>query len=455
MCKSGTELAEADEARAAVGTGCGALAAPEFDWLLTRPTLLALPNSYGGAVPIPAQPLRLDNPVQHYDWGSPTAIPQLLGAPTDGRPHAELWLGGHPSAPSLALVDGQSVPLNELIRADPNATLGERVADEFGPRLPFLLKVLAATRALSLQVHPKPHAAREGFNRENAAGLALDDPQRTFRDDQHKPEMVVAISQFEVLAGFRSPRAILAILADLPGELLGRVRDQLTESRSAESIRIAFQTLLSARGEAHWRSDIDRTVAAVADRLAAGSPYSRADATVLQLATEFPGDPGAIASLMLNRATLEPSDGLFLPAAEVHAYLFGVGIEVMASSDNVIRAGLTSKRVDEQALVHYASFAPQPPALPQVQPAGERGNVLTYRVPAPEFALTAVDLDSSEVADLPGEGPRILLCLEGQVELLYETGSMKLSQGQSVFVPHAVGRLRASGSGHLVCAWVP
>ncbi len=404
---------------------------------------------------IPSAPLRLHTAVQRYAWGSADDLAHLLQVPPDGQPMAELWLGAHPGAPSLADVDGEPVDLAALIRRAPTATLGRRVADEYGPRLPYLLKVLAASRALSLQVHPKPHAAREGYNQENARGVPLDSPERSFHDDQHKPEMAIALSQFEGLAGFRSPRTILAILDGLDGTLVDGVRRQLTADRSEASMRQAFRLVLAARTDAGSREDLDATVAAVRDRLARGSQFARADRTVLDLAEQHPGDPGAVASLLLNRFTLEPGEALFTAAGEVHAYLSGMAVEVMASSDNVLRAGLTSKHVDEEALIRCASFAPRMPVSPQVVESGVRGQVQTYRAPVSEFAITTADVDAAAAATLPAHGPRIVLCLDGRIDLVTSAGTMTLDRGQSAFVPHQAGDVAATGVGHVVCAWVP
>lgn len=395
----------------------------------------------------------LENTVQHYDWGSRTRLHDLLGTTPDGAPAAELWLGAHPSAPSR--VAGGS--LLELVRSAPDAMLGRRVADEYGPRLPYLLKVLAAERALSLQVHPKPHAARAGFNRENRRGLPPGDPGRSFHDDQHKPEMVVALTEFEGLAGFRAPRAVLDLLDGLDGEVVAAVRALLGADRSPRGVKAAFSRIVAARRDPACQDDVAATVASVAARLAAGSPSSRADATVLQLADQHPGDPGALASLLLNRVTLDPGQALFLPAGEVHAYLSGLGVEVMASSDNVLRAGLTTKRVDEDALVECASFVPRPPQPPRTRTAGGRGQVTTYRAPVHEFALTVADVDPDEAVDLPAEGPRVVLCLSGEVTLTAKECATPatLARGASVFAPHDAGALQLSGSGHAVCAWVP
>jgi mannose-6-phosphate isomerase len=399
---------------------------------------------------------RLDNTVQHYDWGSPTRIHGLLGSPPDGRPAAELWLGAHPSAPSLACHDdGTRSALDALLREDPAGMLGRRVSEEFGPRLPYLLKVLAAERALSLQVHPKPHVARAGFNRENRLGVPLDAPHRSFHDDQHKPEMLVALSQFEALAGFRNPRNITSLLDGLEGPLVEAMRQELAADRSARGMRAAFQRVIASRGDEACADAVARTVASVRGRAEAGSPFARADATVLRLAEEHPGDPAAIASLMLNRITLEPGEALFLPAGEIHAYLAGLGIEIMASSDNVLRAGLTTKHVDQAALLEAMAFEPRPPVVPRLEASGSQGQAITFRPPVREYALTLADVDAAEPVELADNGPRIVLGLTGDLVLHHAGGVTPLPRGASVFVPDAAGRLSLHGTGHAVCAWVP
>ncbi|WP_051432632.1 mannose-6-phosphate isomerase, class I [Promicromonospora kroppenstedtii] len=407
-------------------------------------------------------PLPLTNTIQRYDWGSVDAIPNLLRTQPDGEPQAEMWLGAHTSAPSVSRItradDVDHVALDRLVSEAPVQTLGHRVAEQFGPRLPYLLKVLAARKALSLQVHPSPRQAREGFSRENKAGMALTSAKRSFKDDQHKPEMIVALSQFEGLAGFRTPRTILDVLEGLAGDMVEGVRAALLRDRSHDGMRDAFNHLLSARADEACAADIEATLDSVRARLAAGSPFERADRTVVDLAEQHPGDPGAIASLMLNRFSLEPGEAAFTPAGVVHAYLSGVGIEIMASSDNVLRAGLTTKLVDEENLVACTVFAPQQPAAPEVTTAGGRGQVRTYRVPVTEFALTTADVDPSEPVALPATGPRILLCLDGELTLTAdrsEDGPQRLTQGESVFVPHDAGNLELTGAGHAVCAWVP
>ncbi|NOV97563.1 mannose-6-phosphate isomerase, class I [Isoptericola halotolerans] len=395
---------------------------------------------------------RLENTVQPYDWGSHDHIQDLLGLPRDGRPAAELWLGAHPSAPSR-LSAGST--LADLIATAPVEVLGRRVADRFGPRLPYLLKVLAARRALSLQVHPRPHQARAGYHRENRAGTAPGAPHRSFHDTEHKPEMLVALTPFEGLAGFRSPRAVLELLDGLDGELVGRIRGALDGTRSSAGLRAAMELLVAARGTAGCAQDVATTVASVRARAAAGSPSDRADATVLQLADEHPGDPGAVTSLLLNRVSLEPGEAMFVPAGEVHAYLSGLGVEVMAASDNVLRAGLTTKHVDADALVECSAFSPRPPVRPDTVVAGTESLVTSYRAPVSEFALMTADVHPAEPVALAPDGPRVVLVLDGAVRLLTESGETELRRGESCLVPDAAGPVTADGAAHLVCAWVP
>ncbi|WP_407316912.1 mannose-6-phosphate isomerase, class I [Isoptericola halotolerans] len=395
---------------------------------------------------------RLENTVQPYDWGSHHHIQGLLGRPRDGRPAAELWLGAHPSAPSRV---SNGSTLADLVAAAPVEVLGRRVADRFGPRLPYLLKVLAAERALSLQVHPRPHQARAGYHRENRAGLPARAPHRSFHDTEHKPEMLVALTPFEGLAGFRSPRAVLELLDGLDGGLVGRLRDALVGTRSSAGLRAAMELLVAARDGATCADDVAATVASVRARARSGSPSDRADATVLQLADEHPGDPGAVASLLLNRVSLEPGEAMFIPAGEVHAYLSGLGVEIMAASDNVLRAGLTTKHVDAGALLECAAFAPRPPVRPDTVVAGTESLVTSYRAPVSEFALMTADVDPAEPVALAPDGPRIVLVLDGAVRLLTATGEVELRRGESCLVPDAAGPVSADGSAHLVCAWVP
>lgn len=421
----------------------------------------------------------LDNTVQTYDWGSRRVIQELLGSDVDGAPAAELWLGAHPLAPSRATTPAGAVSLADLVRDDPVGTLGRRVQDAYGPRLPYLMKVLAAERALSLQVHPKPHLARAGFNRENAAGVPVGASHRSFHDDQHKPEMIVALTPFSGLAGFRRPAQAAALLDGLPGRLVAALRDALAVRPAEAAVRRAFERAVHARNDADLAADLALTVRAIAERAAAAAEVARssarwtvgptaarararrrADAVALQLADDYPGDPGAVASYLLNVFELEPGEAVFLAPGQVHAYLKGAGVEIMASSDNVLRAGLTSKHVDVEALVECADFAPAPPPRPTTTLLAE--GLTTYRVPIREFGLVVGAVGESGDVDhvvdtLPHEGPRIVLCLAGEVWLTSRSSGEEhvLRAGDSVFVPHTSDGLSARGKGRLAVAFVP
>lgn len=397
--------------------------------------------------------LRIDNPLREYDWGSLSAIPELLGQAPTGRPAAELWLGAHPSAPSTALTADGPVPLDDLIAQDPTATLGADVVARFGACLPYLLKVIAADRPLSLQVHPSPDRARVGFEQEDAAGVALDDPRRNYKDRNHKPELVYALTPFQAMCGFRAPRRAAELVADLDAQLARELHDDLRSDPSYRGIRAAFRRLLDPDLRP-GAAQVDEVVDACRDRLAAGSPSPRADGTVVLLAEHYPGDPGVVTSLLLNPVTLRPGEAMFVPAGGVHAYLSGVAVEIMASSDNVLRAGLTHKHIDIPELLDNVDYVAAPPI--RIAPEASHGSTKVFYAPVDDFELSVTTLTDGVVHPLPGRGPRVLLCLDGHVSL--ETtgdGRVDLTHGQAVFVPARDGGLKASGVGTVVQADVP
>jgi len=402
---------------------------------------------------------RLSNPIQHYDWGSHTDIPGLLGTPSSGQPEAELWLGAHPSAPSLATPwegGAEPIPLDQLIQQQPVAMLGERVLDEFGPRLPYLLKVLAADRALSLQVHPAAHLARAGFNRENREQIPIDAPHRNFRDANHKPEMIVAVTEFHALAGLRAPRVVLRMLDGLNGSLFDLIRSAITENPNPKGLRKALTDLLAQRDAPGLAGSLIEAISAIQARISAGSQYQVADQTAFDLAMQYPGDVGALSSYLLNRVTLLPGEALFMDDGEVHAYLKGLGIEIMANSDNVLRAGLTTKHVDVPALIECMSFHPKMPMRPEQHLSGSYSQGVSFRPPSNEFALTMFDLHGEPIP-LSVDGPKVLLVLEGTIELEFDgpTPGIKIERGDSIFIPDEVSSGRLNGIGQVTAAWVP
>ncbi|WP_323960819.1 mannose-6-phosphate isomerase, class I [Arthrobacter sp. JZ12] len=399
----------------------------------------------------------LDNPLRPYPWGSATAIAELLGRTPSGGPEAELWIGAHPDSPSTVLGHGDSgTPLNELVDADPDRTLGAPTREAFGDRLPFLMKVLAAAAPLSLQAHPSPDQAAAGFERENAALVPQDAPHRNYRDAFAKPEMIFALTEFDALCGFRHPREAAEVFAGLvallekhsgwaPGILTAVVAD-LRIPDEVTALREAFTRLLS--GGAGTRAAVEAVVGALENEPEMGFPGSAAEGGLLRTAVEtvrllnghHPGDPGVLVALLLNRITLTPGQALYLPAGNIHAYLEGLGIEVMGSSDNVLRGGLTGKHVDTAELLKTVEFAPLD--LPLLQPESTPLGQELYCPPFDEFQLQRLELpvafgDDAVSADIPvaQNGPAVVLVVSGTVVLDSPKGDLILHRGQSAFIP--------------------
>ncbi|MGY1807316.1 mannose-6-phosphate isomerase, class I [Blastococcus sp. SYSU D00669] len=369
---------------------------------------------------------QLTNTVRHYPWGSRTVIPELLGQPSPAdEPHAELWMGAHPDDPSVL---SSGVPLDKAIAAEPRPLLGGAVVERFGPRLPFLLKVLAAEAPLSLQAHPTPEQAAAGYAAEEAAGVPKDDPTRTFKDPYHKPELLLALTTFEALCGFRPVEESLHCLAKLQ---LPELKPTIA-ALARGGLRTAIPQLL-ALSEKRRNS----LVTAVAEKalafVAAHDPeFINTYRWAASLAESYPGDAGVVISLMCNHLKLAPGEAVFLPAGNLHAYLSGAGIEVMASSDNVLRGGLTSKHVDLAALIEVLDFTDG--RIPVIHPVLGPGG-LRYPVPVEDFDLTRVQLDVGTGA-LTTAGPQLLLCTEGTAVLRSGDGEeLVLGKGQSAFVP--------------------
>jgi mannose-6-phosphate isomerase len=392
------------------------------------------------------QAVLLDNPIQNYAWGSRSALAQLLGRPVADRPEAELWIGAHPGAPSR---DSSGRSLLELIAEDPRATLGSDVERRFGARLPFLLKVLAVEAPLSLQAHPNLEQARAGFAREQAAGIPLAARERTYKDDNHKPELLCALTPFEALSGFRAPLDSAALFAELGLAELAIVR--ALRSSAPEPLRDAFSALMTLDADAAAKLTAD--VLARAERASASSGRFQASfAWASTLGRAYPGDIGAVACLLLNHLRLAPLEAVYLEAGRLHAYLSGTGVEIMANSDNVLRGGLTPKHIDVPELLRVLVFD-SPPVRPT--PTTRRSAAeLAYETSAPEFQLSRIDLAPARDCAWQLRGPELLLCVEGLA--LVEAGSSRqeLACGQACFLPAAAGSARVTGTARLFRAAV-
>jgi mannose-6-phosphate isomerase len=380
----------------------------------------------------------LENPVQHYAWGSRTAIPELLGcASPASEPWAELWIGAH-LAPSRVTGDDHPEPLDAYIARDPAAVLGAQTAARFDAKLPFLLKVLAAAEPLSIQAHPSLAQAREGFARENRAGIALDAPNRCYRDAQHKPELICALTPFHALNRFREPREIAERLASLGEPALAELVAALRARPDRNGLAAFFATL--------WTLGPAARGAAVKSALAwARAERSRDPAArwIDVLARRHPDDVGVLAPLLLHVVELAPGEAMFLPAGELHSYLEGVGIEIMASSDNVLRGGLTPKHVDVPELLRTLSFRAGP--VERLRPQPVANGEARYDTPAEEFALSVLDVR----AGAPHTAPRarsveILLCTQGRGQLV-GAQTHEVARGDAFLVPAAAPGYRIDG----------
>ncbi|MFG2356500.1 mannose-6-phosphate isomerase, class I [Streptomyces sp. NPDC048521] len=379
---------------------------------------------------------RLDNTIRPYAWGSPTAIPHLLGVEPTGEPQAEMWMGAHPGAPSRTARG----TLVEVIEADPEQELGARAVARFGPHLPFLLKILAAGAPLSLQVHPNLEQAKEGYADEERRGIPLDAPHRNYKDANHKPELICALTEFDGLCGFRDPARAADLLDGLGVGSLKPYVDLLHAHPEDAALREVLTAILTADPEEMARTVAEATTACT--RL--GGDY----APYADIAHHYPGDPGVIAAMLLNHVRLQPGEALFLGAGIPHAYLNGLGVEIMANSDNVLRCGLTPKHVDVPELLRIVRFTASDPGVlrPEASPDGEE----VYETPIDEFRLSRYVLpQGGSTHDVTRDTPQILLCTAGSVR----AGEHELSPGQSVFVP-AGEKAEISGEGTVFRATV-
>jgi mannose-6-phosphate isomerase len=390
----------------------------------------------------------LEPVTQPYAWGSHTVIAELQGRPAPtAKPEAELWMGAHPSAPSGVERAGARTTLDAVIAADPAGELGAECAARFGGRLPFLLKVLAAQTALSIQVHPSREQAEAGYLAENERGLALGDKSRNYVDDWPKPEILCALTPFEVLAGMRTAADAAALLRALEVTELAPLTTELARGPGTTALSRSLATILT--WPAAGRGAFVNAVAAACERVAAGgSEYAAACAAAVRLAGEHPGDLGIVASLLLRHAVLQPGEAVFLPAGGLHAYLHGAGVELLANSDNVVRAGLTAKHIDVPELLKLTDPAVGVPVLVP-RPLG--GGVSFYDSPAPEFRLYRAELGPGQVT-LPGSGARIVLCVGGAATLRAKTGALKVGRGEPCYLSAADDEVTASGPAILFIA---
>jgi mannose-6-phosphate isomerase len=356
------------------------------------------------------------------------------------HPEAEMWMGAHPNDSSrLVHSDGEESSLLELLAEDPAGQLGAICHDKFGVRLPFLLKVLAADEPLSLQAHPSEAQARDGFAREEAAGISRDAPNRNYPDPTAKPELLCALTEFHALAGFRDVAKTVQLLSSLPGDVLARYTQLLAAQPDCSGLRALFTTWMTLP-QASLDKLLPEVLDACVEHVTTHGPFTTECITVLELGEAYPRDPGVLAALLLNRVVLQPGQAIYLPAGNVHAYLSGAGMEILANSDNVLRCGLTPKHVDVPELLRVLDFSYGD--MPVVNGDLVDKHLAVYHTEAEEFELSIMQWSASDVESqtVIHHGPQILLATEGSAELTGSTGSTRvLSKGESVWIPASDG----------------
>ncbi len=388
--------------------------------------------------------LTLQGVVQHYDWGGHNFIPDLLGVENATRkPFAELWIGAHAKAPSIAEFGGQQKALDSLIAEYPVAMLGAAASTRFGGRLPYLFKILDVHKMLSIQAHPTLVQAGKGFAQENAKGIPLDAGDRNYKDNNHKPEIGVALTDFWMLHGFRPMEQISAVLTETP-ELAALMPDfsrRLDEAGHNHEVRRGLLRELYRNVMTIPQDRVDQLLNALLARLQSETPAARdsADYWALRAAENFPlpgghRDRGIFSVYLLNLVHLRPGQGTFQPAGVLHAYLQGVNVELMANSDNVLRGGLTTKHVDVPELLNILTFEGGTPEVFDGLVVSPQEKL--YRTPAEEFELSRIALAPGH--HFRGEatyGPKAFLVLEGSATVMAANRSTSLHRGSIGFAP--------------------
>jgi mannose-6-phosphate isomerase len=375
--------------------------------------------------------IALSNVPREYSWGSADLIPELEGRTPTGRPEAEVWFGAHPGSPART-PDGRG--LDAVLRDAGHAPL------------PYLLKILAAGMSLSIQAHPSRDEAVEGFAREEAAGIPRDAGERNYRDDNHKPEIIVALSErFRALVGLRpldATRRLVAQLGEAPGVVA--LADRLSGDDEPAVLRDALAWVLSGGAQ----TEVDDIIAALAAS-GGGGPFAEEREVLRRIAADFPGDPGVVVALLMNLVVLRRGEALYAPAGVLHAYQDGLGIELMAASDNVLRGGLTPKHVDVDELMRVVNTTPG--AAPVVTPQ-RRDDADVYDVGVPDFSLARIELGAGESRRLEIHGPTLALVTRGEVQATAGGVTVSLTAGRAAFASEDEGHLALAGTGEVFVA---
>jgi mannose-6-phosphate isomerase len=394
----------------------------------------------------------LKNTVQAYAWGSTDAIPKLLGLTNPLRePQAELWMGAHPKAPSMVACKDGWRSLLDFIEKDAQDVLGKQVALRYDNKLPYLFKVLAAAKPLSVQAHPNSYQAKEGFQRENNAGIPLNSPERNYRDSSHKPECIFALSPFWAVCGFRKISEILMLFRQICPQQLRAELAQLRGDQNPGGLKRFFSKLMTLGDKSR-----QKVIGEALSNLAKGIEHDIAYQWIQKLAEEYPEDIGIFSPMLLNLICLEPGEAIFLEAGILHAYLDGTGIELMANSDNVLRGGLTPKHIDVAELLNVLQFEEKP--IHFIKPVSVSEFETVYPCPAEEFVLSVINLAAEGIYVSPAKrSVEIVLCTDGAAELTHldKKEVLSLNKGASALIPAAVPRYALKGEATLYKASVP
>ncbi len=400
--------------------------------------------------------LPIQGSIQHYDWGGFEFIPRLLGIRNEGqKPFAELWIGAHPKSPATVEISGQRASLPDVIGRAPEEILGSAVSGRFGGRLPYLMKVLDARKMLSIQAHPNKRQAREGFARESAAGIGQHSADRNYRDENHKPEMQVALTEFWMLHGFRPLEQVSRTFTSIP-ELAPVMPDldrRLSAIGSSEHDRRNLLQEFYGSVMRMSQGRVDAILSPLIARLKKENPTDKdsPDFWVVRAAESFRlrgahCDRGIFSIWLLNLLHLQPGQGTFQPAGVLHAYLEGTTVELMANSDNVLRGGLTPKHVDVEELMRTLSFDSGIPALLPGESVSPTETV--YRTSAEEFELSRIDLSPGDLhLRKAGRGPDTLIVLEGSAKVRSESVLLTLDRGGMVLAPDGLAYTLESQDG--------
>ncbi len=394
----------------------------------------------------------MKNSIQEYAWGSHTAIADLLGNKVPStKAQAELWMGAHPKAPSLVKYDDKWLSLLELIKQFPADILGKEIAAKFDNKLPYLFKVLAASKPLSIQAHPDIKQAKQGFERENRLKIPLDSPNRNYKDENHKPECICALTPFLALYGFRKIPEIISLMEKICLKVLYKELNNLKRQPNSEGLKSFFRSIITINGRE--KKQIIELAITNAQKLSEVNPGFK---WMINLYKEYPDDMGIFAPILLNLISLKPGQALFLPSGELHAYLDGLGVELMANSDNVLRGGLTKKHVDVPELLNVLNFEETNVNILLSQKDKDCEGI--YRSMAEEFVLSVISDEKNISYTSPEKrSVEIILCTDGKASItdISINENILLKKGTSVIIPSSVNKYRIEGKAILYKASVP